>query len=195
MESTYKNLLNLSKLFETQGRDINVVTLQYRKSQDPIQFAYIFCKLYPFMVTQTDKYFYLTDQDKASHCIEELSKAISNFKLQENGSIQTLFGVYLNNRLRAETQQLQYNKRKANNAASDYESLTYAYDDRQFESVDLLETLKSMDLSDNELRYCQLIIRDADKIKDTDIAKLLGISSAAITYIKNRLQKKLQFAV
>lgn len=195
MNQTYKNFLKLSSLYRDQKADLSAVALEYQRTNDPVCYSFVFCRLYAYMITQTDKYFYLTDSDKDSYCMEELKKAMIDFDSTKGAKIQTLFDRYLNNRLRTETEQLSRDKRKVNNNTENYDIAhnKSTYDELSFDCIEVIESLKTLPLSDNELKYCQLIVHNANKINDSDIAKLLGVSSAAIHYIKNSLSKKLNF--
>lgn len=198
MNNTYKNFKQLSTLYYNQEADINYVVLDYQMTKDPVCLAFVFCKLYPYMVTVVNRYYYLTDEDKSSFCVEELSKTMKDYSYSKKTKVQTLFSKYLTNRLRSETENLSYDKRKADNVTDNYEYKvkTHVYVEEQYDHIEYLESLReNPSLSVNELMYCELVVSNGNKIKDTDIAKTLGISSAAITYIKESLTKKLNYTV
>jgi hypothetical protein len=199
MKNTYRNFGQLSKLYYNQEADINYVVLDYQATNDPVCLAFVFCKLFPYTILQTNKYHHITTEDKASFAVEELSKAMRDYSpLSKKAKIQTLFDRYLHNRLRMETEKVSFHNRRANNGADNYEFVAdkTIYMESQYDQVEFIETLRSMNLSDNALKYCELIVRTSDnKIKDTDIAKMLGISSTAIHYIKESLVSKLDFAI
>lgn len=194
MESTYRNFTKLAKLYVDQNADINEVALEYQSTQDPICFSFIFCKYYPFMKTVAQKYFYFTEQDKASICVEVLNKALHDFNPQR-AKIQTLFGKYLSNRFLTEMKNLTYDKRKGNNNA---ESLQVCRELRNpssdFDDVEVMESLSSMNLSKNELKYCQIIVSANSAFLDSDIARTLGISPSGVNQLKKSLSRKLKLA-
>lgn len=194
MLSTYKSFQSLAKMYDNHTEDLDLITLEYQENGDVVNFAVVFCKLFPFIRNQSDKYFYLTDSDKASFAVEELNKAMTDFKSDQGAKIQTFFSRYLNNRLRAETQMLSHHKRKTNNSCESYEAFTEikkGYTEQGYDDSEFAEMLKQMELNDNELKYCQIIINDTIHVKDSDAAKQIGISSTAIKYMKKRLAKKL----
>jgi DNA-binding CsgD family transcriptional regulator len=198
MDKTFKNFQKLSSLYENQNANLSAVALQYQNNSDPICFSFVFCKLYPYMITQVAKFFYLTSEDKASFCVEELNKAMKDFDFFKANRVQTVFSLYLYNRLRQESSDLSYDKRKANNTSIGYDESGYTdqtYQDISFENIEILESLASSNLSDKELKYCSLIIKNSGKIIDTDIASILGITSAGVNYIKNSLTKKIIMAL
>ena len=110
MQETFKSLQTLSNLYEGDNT-LSETALKYQQEQSPIHFAHIFCKLYPYLKTQSDKYFYLTEEDKTSFVLEELNKALLAYDPSKGAQVQTLVSIYVNNRLRMETQQLQHHKR------------------------------------------------------------------------------------
>lgn len=193
MYETYKNFSRLSELY--QGKEDNSsLVKRYKDEQDPIYLAEIFCRYFPYIQTTSEKYFYLTEADKASFAIEELHRSMMDFNEDRGTKIQTLFITYYNNRLRTETQSLNLQKRKANNNCDSYENAATLFDgyvDGELAIVELQAALEQSGiLSENELAYCKIIIK-SDNIKDSDVAKKLGISPSAIYQLKQRLRKKL----
>lgn len=193
MYETYKNLVTLSELY-IGGEENCQIAENYQRTGDPVYLAEIFCRYFPFIQTTSEKYFYLTEADKASFAIEELHKSILDYDSKKGAKIQTLFITYYNNRLRTETQALNLQKRKANNNCDSYEhaaTLFEGYADKEFAIIELQEALEQSGmLSDNELAYCKIIM-SSDNIKDIDVARNLDISPSAVHQLKSRLRKKI----
>lgn len=210
MMETYQRLKELAALYEGDG-NLNEVAMQYKETEDAILLSYAFCKLYPLIRTTCNKYFGLTDEDKSSFALEELHKAMLDYRRSGGAQLQTLFNRYLDRRLRAETQMLNYDKRKSNLYAESFEgtivedekgnkedtgySNQLGYEEEGFDKVEILLTLADKaGLTENEFKYCEFIINEVSNVKhivDSEIASRLNISSAAVHYIKKSLQKKL----
>ena len=192
MLKTYETLRELSNLYEGKY-DLDAIALEYQQTGDPILFAKAYCKWFPFAVSQANNYWGLTDQDKASISVEELHKCMMAFKPERGGKVQTLFAKYLNNRLRAESQMSNHHVRKANNVSECYETQTEAGNmERGYEDAEFNSTIDNCHLTSNENEYCKMV-GAYPNIKDVDIAKKLGVSSAAINYMKKQLCFKLNF--
>lgn len=198
MLNTLKNFQDLSSLY-TGEKDLDKAALAYQDTQDPVILAYVFCKSFPLIVNQANKYFYLTDSDKASFAVEELHRAMMDFQLNKGAKVQTFYSRYLNNRLRSETQALDMDKRKSNNVAESYEAVVEiksAYDELGYDNVDFVDLLETaFNLSENELKYCKIVMNNTLDVMDSDVAKVIGVSPAAIHYMKKSLAKKLTLAM
>lgn len=198
MLSTLESFQSIAALYENTSTNLDEITIEYQSTRDVVNFAYVFCKLFPYTKTQVDKYFYLTDSDKASFAVEELDKAMLDFKLGQGAKIQTFYSRYLNNRLRSETQLLSHQKRKTNNSCESYEAfmeIRQGYIEQGYKNSEFIEMLRHMNLTDNELKYCHIIMNDHIEVKDSDAAKQMGVTSAAVHYLKKNLAKKLHFIV
>lgn len=210
MNKTYEQLKDIAML-HTGEEDANKLALMYQEEEDAVILSYVFCKHFGLTYTECDKYFGITEEDKASFALEELHKAMHHYRENGGASVITLYSRFLNNRLRTETQALNYDKRKGNVNAESFEgtleeddkgnksstgySNQLGYEEAGFDEAELLLSLASKEeLTENEYRYCKIIIRDVNdtkNIRDSDIAKRLNISSAAVHYIKKSLQKKI----
>jgi len=204
MQQTYETFNDLAKLHNGET-DLCKITKQYQVSQDPILFSFVFCELFPLSVLHSSKYFNLTGEDKASICVEELNKSMMAYDETKGAQIQTLYVRYVETRFRWETQVLHHQVRKGNYNTESLDIVPGEYgtslnpilkgeNDETYRLIDMYETLKSFNLTPNELSYCKLVTKYTT-IKDTDIALILGISSAAITYIRRSLSKKLSIAI
>jgi len=196
MQETLKNFQTLANFYKSD-KTLSSVAVQYQSSGDPVQLAYIFCKLYPYLKTQVEKYFYLTDEDKVSFVLEELNKAVLAYDPTKGAQVQTLISTYINNRLRTETQQLQHHKRCVNNTPDSYDELMLGAEDSDgdetcFDDVITHMALEQAKLSETELACCKIIMAEPNQLKNTEIANKMGITSAGVGYIKKKLENKLQ---
>lgn len=181
-----------------RGISLDECVMYYQDTEDPRYLMHVFLKYFPFTVTVADKYFGLTEDDKASYAVEELSRAMIHFEPDQGTKIQTLYAKFLSNRYRYETQQLNTQKRKANSEAnsSQYDEEVFPViltrTDKAYRDIEFEQSLKKCEsLTENEKRYCNIVMNEPEGISDSDIARDLGVTPAAVYYIKQSLQKKL----
>lgn len=198
MQNTYKNFSKLTRGYDALQTVEEVALYCQNNTDNTIEFAFIFCKLYPFMKRKTDKLFFMSEEDKSSICIEELQKVIRDF--QGYGKIITMLGKYLDGRYLAEVNLANRDVRKANYDSSSYEAmLEDSHNDRysatcaELESVEFAETLENLGtLTPSELSFCRIRMKyDKSCLSDSDIASMLSITSSAVTQIKKSLKVKL----
>lgn len=181
----------LAELYKNPSNNLEQTVIEYQQTNDPVCFSFVFCKLFPHMLWRTQNFYMFSPQDKASYCVEQLLKAMTNFDPQKNVKIKTLFDKYLMNKLQNELKFISTSMRKINNETVKLdEDCQIVYMDANLSNVDFLESLKKLSLNDSELRYCQLVMR-GEVEKDSEIARIIGISPAAINYIRSRLRQKL----
>lgn len=210
MRETFRNFKEIANL---NGADLNVEMVRnYKDTQDMTVLAKVYVKYYAHLTNVSAKFFNITEADKASCIVEEIHKALMNFDSEKGAAIQTLVTKYVNNRLRAETQSESYQVRKANSESDSYEGLCevsgIAEETEEDASIaETLSVLDSLEITENERRYCEIILLDrtgelADKDKDrevisttkildTEIAQIMGITGAGVAYIRKSLAKKL----
>lgn len=194
MQTTYKNFKELSTLYTGQTSNLDALALEYQQTEDPIILAVVFCKQYPYILTQVEKYYNLSESDKSSFSVEELHKAMLDFQTGKGAKIQTFFSRYLNRRLYKETWVLSHQKRSANNSADSYEAVMQVkagYDEAGFSDCDFIYSLENSNLlTENELKYCRIIMRETAKLTDSEIARELSVSPSAVNQMKKSLKKK-----
>ena len=194
MFETYASLMPLAQLHTGTTNLVEISDL-YKLQEDPILLAHVFCKNFGIIVLESKKYFGVSEEDKASWAVEELHKALLAYDAARGASVQVFFSRCLNNRLRSETQSLNRHRRKANTNCQEFEAMSEisaAYTESAYAHVELVETLAQLNLSDRELDYCKIVMDYYPHVKDTDIAKSFGVSSAAIHYLKEGIEQKLR---
>lgn len=207
MTTTYNQLKELSALYRGP-KNFNQIALDYQDTEDAILLSYTFCENMGLISQITQSYFGLTEMDVDSYALEELHKAMMHFKEDSGAKLTTLYSRFLKNRLRAETQALNYDKRVANAKVDSLDgedsenefglANTYkmqGYHEDRFNEIDILTALTRNDaLTENEFKYCQIIVkevRDVEAINNSEIAEQLNMTSAGLHYLKKSLRKKL----
>lgn len=196
MYQTYQNFLRISKIYDGEEETDRLVE-RYQQDADPLYLAVIFCRNFGYIKSQVDIYFNITLQDKASLAVEELHKAMLDFEQNKGAKFLTFYSRYLNNRLRSETQFTTRHRRKANNNCDDYEDAIkthgQSYEDINIEKAEIIIALRQSDiLNERELKYCEIVITNGDKIRDIEISKELDITPSALHQMKKRLANKLK---
>lgn len=169
----------------------------YRETGDCRVICYLFINQYGHLKNISKKYTKLTDDEKASFVVEEIEKALNHYDASKGAQIQTLISTYVYRRLYAENKMREHQKRKVdydNEITSSYE--VYIENNvekgmRDYYESELTNYLETMDLTDNELEYCKIVSSEKSGLSDSDVAKMMGVTPAAINYIKKKLKTKL----
>lgn len=209
----YNTLKNFKQIAILNSEELTPKLVEsYKETQDGTILAKVFVKYFAHFKNVADRYFGLTDEDRASYIVEELHGAMMNYD-SNKGSIGTLASRYIANRLRCETEAINADKRKSTLESDSFEAkieegargIEGAREDEiVFESVDLID---SLDLTPNEKEFCKIFLLDRTqelanpendttvgsklKVMNTEIATLLNISPTAVKNIKDSLKKKL----
>lgn len=193
--NTFSNLKTLANLY-IGSDDLSEVAENYQQDKSPAKLAYVVCRLEHYLKTQMNKYWGLTEEDKESFMLEEVDRAMLHYNPDKGAKVQTLISIYVNNRLRTETQQLQYDKRSANNAADSYEGIIATKENDEVEctqylDIEMSSLLNSAQLTESEMACCKIIMQEPHALKNTEIADMLGMTSAGVGYLKKRIAVKL----
>lgn len=145
---------------------------------------------------------------KESVILEQIWKVLENFKPDSACKITTVICTYIKNELRRITQANKMDKRKLNEATytqnfSDYfnvdgdseiaEDKVYALgttDTQDLEDIELRMYINSLDLNDNQKRFCMALIGGCKPTKSA-VAAEIGISRAGANVVVKTLQQKL----
>lgn len=202
MNNTYQSLLNFSNLLSPEGKDIETCKLvqAYREGRQTEVISFIYCHNFQLFRMTANRFYGLSVEDKDSFILEEIGKALENYKDSEDGKnvkITTLANTYISNRLRTETQALQAASRKTLDLATSFEDLGEmdrlweAGDTTSFSYSEMYALVNQLDLTDNERKCCEIIILNNQDLKNAEIAEALGISRAGVGHIKKSLKAKL----
>ena len=210
MSKTYSQLMSLSTLY-TGTTDMSQLAIDYQVDEDPAKLAYAFVQNYGLAVNISRNYFNLDADDVDAFALQEMHKTLTDFNTDKNTKVVTVFATYFRNRLRTETQALSYDVRKANTMADSIDVgaeqddkgnmvdksplTTMGADEQHYGEFDLLLSIRGNDsITENEYKYCEIIMKETSnvpEIRDSEMAKRLNISSAAVHYMKKSLAKKL----
>ena len=197
MLETYKNLAPLADSRISEADCIST----YQDNQSPIAFATLFVNHFGALKQLSESYWGITGADKASFCLEELHRAMLTYSPERGAKFLTYLLTCLKNRLRAETQALSYDKRKADyllqeslSKPDDSEVSAFEIVDNQnpFAAAELAVSLQNnSDLTENERAYCAFFSTNTVHATASDFARRQGVSSATVHYIRMALRKKI----
>lgn len=195
-------------MLHTGTTDLDLVALEYQQTKDTVLLAYTFCELRMHITMRVKTYFNLTESDKASFALQELETAMLDFKVGKGAKLKTFYTRYLDRRLYAETNMTNHQKRSANNSCGSFEKVTEEiagkhskkpiqmnYNEDGFGNYEMVRSLEKAEkakvLTDNEIKYCHIIMREsAEIVSDSEVARELSVSPSAINQLKKSLAKK-----
>lgn len=135
----------------------------------------------------------LSDEDKASFCLQELDKALLNFDLSKNTKFSTYFYKCFKNCLRSETQKLFMQKRKLQILVDYLETdKLYELSDKvyfdEINSNDMDLFLSDYRLNNDEKECCKLL---ANGYSVKEIAKRFKVATITIYKKIERIREKI----
>lgn len=156
---------------------------EYQEKLSPNILAYFYCN--NFGIIQRTSLFYpiITEEDKASFCLQELDKCLQIYKKEYDTKFITFFIKCYKNRLRMEMQLLNTNKRKTifNSSQVELYSDILYYENDIIENVE--DILNNYNLTNYEKKQCELLDKGYTITEIADMLKLKPIT------IYKRLEK------
>lgn len=205
MENTYEILKPLARLYDGDGSDEQLIEDYIKEDTKPLVLAYIYCKNYGLFYKTASKFTGTTQEDKESYIVECIDKAITSYDNTKGAKLLTYINKFVYNRAREEysrskkgslialTDSVRFESVETNddyNTENYMDTLIGGEEDYDYNAIETLEYLKSLKLTDREIRYCELIIKEGS-YTDVAAAEALGLSASAIYDIRVNLQKKL----
>lgn len=188
MKQTIELMNQLSTLY-LGPKDYCEMARIYQETEDPSILASVFVGVYRMLIQESKNYFGLTEHDIASLALEEIHKALTNYKFNSKASVITLIWTYFRRRLYAITNQNNTHKRQANFDTECYEELNVPCDEG-YSKFELMEFIGSLNLNKSEQKFIEFIFEEPHEVKDTEIARAIGITSMGVRYVRNRIQEK-----
>lgn len=152
MEETLKMMKGILTGKE-KGTNEKELIKEYQNNLYPNILAYFFTDNIGIINNTNLLYPLITDEDKASFCLQELDNSLQKFNLENDNKFITYFIKCYKNRLRMETEQLLVHKRKIILYS---EELTDNYvEDMEFNDINTI--LDSYGLNEKEFTQCKLL--------------------------------------
>lgn len=183
MYNTYKLLLPLV------DDNLKVLSLEklsdlYKQSQQSNILATAYTKIYKLATVVKNNYWGLTEEDYASFCLEKLDTCLKTYNnADKKAKFSTYFCRVYGNKLREETEKLNYKKRKCI-----LESINELVDIGIEDTYNLIEMILPNTLTQREYELCKLESEGYDKAY---CAEALGVSRMTICNMEKSLRVKL----
>lgn len=185
-----RNTINMMKEITAEEfltLDSEELIKEYKQDKNPQILAAMFLKKIKIIVATTRSYFGLSEEDIASFALEELDNALLSYQ-NENVKFSTYYIAVLKNRLRMETQKLNFDKRKANNQAISYNYLIEnGYDRSTTDETEVFHLLEDNSFTTREKTFLKLLINNSI----SDVANLMNISVVTAYTIKDKIKLKI----
>lgn len=162
---------------------LNNLALMYQPSRNCSILASAYERIYKLAINISNKFWGLDCSDVASYCLEKLDFCLMTYN--GNGEFSTYFYVVFHNKLREETEKLNYKKRKCI-LQSINEIINIGVED----TYNLLELMLPSNLSKREYELCLL---EAEGYDRKYCAEKLGVSRQQIHNIEVGLRNKLSY--
>ena len=133
--------------------------------------------------------------------LTQIWKCLDNYDSNKSkGKITTMICTYIRNECRRYTEANNTNKTKINQGHistlfSEYDDpdrLEQMGIDTEYNLMETMEYLNQLDLSENQRKFCEIILDSPSDIRMADVAREMGISRAGVLGIQKQLQNKLQ---
>lgn len=177
------NTLRLLQPFiddDLQSFSLEVLAEMYQKCDKTTILATSFEKIYRLAILVSSEFWGLNEDDLASWCLEKLDVCLRTYNSETK--FTTYFSTVYRNKLREETERLNYKKRKCI-----LESINDIIDIGLEDTYNLLDMMLPNTLSDKEYKYCILAAEGYD---NDYIAKQMNVSRMTICNIRKSLKIK-----
>lgn len=170
---------------DLKSYSLNELSVKYQKNPDSKILATSYEMIYKLAIVIKSQYWGLTDEDVASWCLEKLDFCLRTYDYRPTRPVKftTYFCRVFSNKLREETESLNYKKRKCI-----LESINDLIDVGIEDTYNLIEMLLPDTLTQREYELCKLESEGYDKQTCADI---LGVSRMTISNMEKSLRVKL----
>lgn len=158
------------------------LSLLYKACNSERILASAFCKVVKLISKINDEFFGLDDADMQSWSLEKLEMCLRTYDESKGVKFITYFGKVYHNKLREETEKLNYKKRKCI-----LENINDIIDIGITDTYNLLTMILPKNLTEKEKTYCILASQGYD---NSFIADTLGVSRMTISNIRKSLNVK-----
>lgn len=181
----YETLKLLQPLINKETNDwtLEYCAYMYQREHASNILALAYSKIYKLATVVKNNYWGLTEEDYASFCLERLDFCLKTYDADAKAKFTTYFCRVYGNKLREETEKLNYKKRKCI-----LESINEVIDMGVEDTHNLLEMMLPNTLTPREYELCKLESMGYDK---AFCAEQLGVSRMTICNMEKSLRVKL----
>lgn len=173
--------------------NIQELIQSYKKNQEDQALKNIYDELNMLTHRIASSYWGLTDADLSSFAYETLYLCLKTYRIDGGSKFTSYYATSLKFKLRAETIALHQQKRKANYCCDSYEELQesgFDISNQTTHDIYIIDAINSMSLTNNERKYCMLLIND--EYSNAEIAKKLNVSIMTLCNLRKSLKIKLK---
>ena len=200
MYTVYKNFKIMSEGFDEQFKDLNEVAKYYQETKNQRCICVVFINQYGNIWNTTSKFPKLDVQDKISIALQQIDRALLDFDCTRGTKLQTLAMNYIFRSCYALSMQRNALSRKVNydtEISTSYEVFTeqgidWSEENKQQEYFEYIDWINSLNLNENQKKYCYIVGLNPNKVRDADIARELNISQSAVCQMKRKLKNILK---
>lgn len=179
----YDTLKLLSGLVDTDMLEwtLEELALEYQVAPNTKVLATAYDKIYRLAILINEQYWGLDKTDYPSFCLEKLDLCLKTYKAP--GKFTTYFSKVYQNKLREETEKLNYKKRKCL-----LQSINDIVETGVEDTYNLLELILPSNLTSREREVC---LMKSEGYENKDCAERLNVSKMTISNIEKSLRIKL----
>lgn len=183
---------------EVGFKEISELSDYYKETNDQRCIAYVFIDQFGHLYNQTKKFNLLDEDDRVSISLVKIEEALQEYDPTKGAKLQTLVSTYVYRECFGENQKRGYDKRAINHnneVCTSYELFTEQdidWGEADYYECEYIDLINSLELTENEKMYCLVVGLNNHRLTDTEVANKLGVTPAAINYLKKRLRVKLQ---
>lgn len=176
------NMLYPFTTVEYMADTMEQLSMLYKVCSSEQILATAFCKIVKLISKINDEFFGLDETDMESWSLEKLEMCLRTYDETKGVKFITYFGRVYHNKLREETEKLNYKKRKCI-----MQSINDIIDIGINDTYNLLTMILPKNLTEKEKTYCILASQGYD---NSYIADTLGVSRMTISNIRKSLNVK-----
>lgn len=185
MKETLKMMKSILTGKEEQKNELELIN-EYKENLSPNILAYFYKINFGLLINISNKYPKLTNEDKASFCLQELDNCLQRFDENQGISFRNYFIQFYKYRLNNEQKRLQFNSRDIMHNYKQLDEIIDIGKDDNIEDYNLI--LNEYKLNLEEKKQCKLMLAGYT-IKE--IHKLFNISTNHLYYNNSKIKQKI----
>ena len=193
--------MELSK--EYKGQETNQDYKYYfENGAQDVVIAHLYHKNYKLFNSTVNLYFGIDEMQAQDIILTQIWRCLDNYEEEKgNGKITTMICKYIKTECRTYTQAQNTHRRKINQANvtsnfSEFEATDFIEEreanNKDFEEMEMQQYLYQLNLTENQLKFCQAVLNAPDDISMSQIAQEIGLSRAGVKGIQQQLRDKIQ---
>lgn len=181
----FKNLYD-NKLARLDFKDL---CDRYKESKDDRIFATSFVMVYGLAKDATSKYYSIDQQDKVDLVVKKLETALLTYSPEKNVKFTNYFYTILNNSCQDFISKTNHTYDMTIGSESLDKLIESGIDVGKSDEYQLHDILNGKKLSEKEMKFCLVVMKEPHKLQVTEIANELRMSRPAVYSMVKRLRE------